>query len=72
MLFNTISDIVTPALPAAPISSNEDCENFLPFLLAKINNVRINISHSVPVMSISTPSWPSYCLLSLLFHYLSW
>lgn len=56
MLFNTISDIVTPALPAAPISSNEDCENFLSFLLAKINNVRINISHSAPVMSISTPS----------------
>lgn len=72
VLFNTISDIVNPALPAAPISSNEDCENFLSFLLAKINNVRINFSHSAPVMSISTPSWPSSWILSLLFHYLSW
>uniref|UniRef100_A0A3P9C9L9 Reverse transcriptase domain-containing protein n=1 Tax=Maylandia zebra TaxID=106582 RepID=A0A3P9C9L9_9CICH len=57
VLFNTISDIVTPALPAAPISSNEDdCDSFLSFLLAMMKNVRINFSHSAPVMSISTPS----------------
>uniref|UniRef100_A0A669BY78 Poly(U) binding splicing factor 60 n=1 Tax=Oreochromis niloticus TaxID=8128 RepID=A0A669BY78_ORENI len=56
VLFNTISDIVTPALPAAPISSNESCENVLSFLLVKIDNIRMNFSHSAPVISISTPS----------------
>uniref|UniRef100_A0A669C582 Reverse transcriptase domain-containing protein n=1 Tax=Oreochromis niloticus TaxID=8128 RepID=A0A669C582_ORENI len=58
VLFNTISDIVTPALPAAPIFSNEDCENFLSFLLAKIHNVRMSFTYSAPVISISTPSRP--------------
>lgn len=31
VLFDTITDIVTPAPPAAIIPSNEDCETFLSF-----------------------------------------
>lgn len=51
VLFNTISDIVAPAPPAVPISSNEDCEKFISFFVEKVSNMRNKISPSVSLLS---------------------
>uniref|UniRef100_A0A669BKN7 Reverse transcriptase domain-containing protein n=1 Tax=Oreochromis niloticus TaxID=8128 RepID=A0A669BKN7_ORENI len=58
VLFDTITDIITPAPPAAIISSNEDCETFLSFFLEKISNVRKKLSPSASALSVPTPARP--------------
>uniref|UniRef100_A0A669D7L0 Reverse transcriptase domain-containing protein n=1 Tax=Oreochromis niloticus TaxID=8128 RepID=A0A669D7L0_ORENI len=58
VLFDTITNIITPAPPAAIISSVEDCETFLAFFLEKISNIRKNLSFSASALSVPTPARP--------------
>ena len=48
VLFDTISNIVTPATPAVPIFSSEECNKFLSFFVGKINDIRIEHSPHLP------------------------
>uniref|UniRef100_A0A672G6V9 Reverse transcriptase domain-containing protein n=1 Tax=Salarias fasciatus TaxID=181472 RepID=A0A672G6V9_SALFA len=60
VVFDTIQKIVSPSSPTVPISTTDDCNKFLKYFVAKVEDIRQNVSPSnvnMTSMSSITCSW---------------